>query len=323
MSSTSQTPEVSIIIPAFNTASLIGRCLDSVLGQTFTCYEAIVVNDGSPDTDELEKVLAPYLDRIVYVKQQNRRAAGARNTAIQHAKGTFLAFLDSDDAWLPEHLTNQMRMFQRNRELDLVYSDTLVVGDPEHTWRFMDRCPSRGEATFNALVAEHCQIPISTVVARRAAIVKAGMFDERLPCFDDFDMWLRTAFHGGKIAYTREVQARSSGRRPGSLSESIHKIVAAYWSILEKALQTLPLSRAEQEMIRSRIAESKAIFQMEEAKRQLRGGEFAKAKELFRQANLHFHRPDVSLASFALSIAPSTTGKLIEAWSRIRSGESS
>jgi len=317
-----ETPEVSIIIPAYNTAALIPECLRSVFSQTYSEFEAIVVNDGSPDTPELEKALAPYLGQIVYIKQENKRAAGARNTAIRQAKGEFLAFLDSDDAWLPEHLAAQMELFRQDPTLDLVYADTLVVGDPQHTWRFMDRCPSRGEATFNALAVERCQIPISTVVARHDAIVKAGMFDENLPCFDDYDMWLRTAFHGGKIAYTFEVQARLSGRRPGSLSESLHKMVAAYWTILEKTLQTLPLSQSQRDVITNRLAESKAIYQMEEAKRQLRNRQFARAQELFRAANRHFHRPEVSLAAFALDIAPSATGKLIEAWSRIRNDKS-
>jgi glycosyltransferase involved in cell wall biosynthesis len=315
-------PEVSVIIPAYNTAALIPQCLNSVFAQTYTDFEAIVVNDGSPDTPQLEKALDPYQDRIVYISQKNKRAAGARNTAIRQARGKFLAFLDSDDAWLPQHLASQMKMFQQQPALDLVYADTLVVGDPNHTWKFMDRCPSQGEASFCALVVERCQIPISTVVVRRDAIVKAGLFDENLSCFDDYDMWLRTAFHGGKIGYTREAQARSSGKRPGSLGDSIHRIVAAYWSILEKALRTMPLSQAERNVITNRLAESKALFQMEEAKRHLQSRQFSKAKELFREANRHFHRPELNLTVFALGIAPSATRKVIETWGRIRSGQS-
>jgi len=312
------TPEISVIIPAYNTAKLIRSCLDSVFAQSYSNFETIVVNDGSPDTPELEKTVTPYLGRIVYIKQENKRAAGARNTAIRNAKGTFLAFLDSDDAWLPEHLASQMKLFQRDPTLDLVYADTLVVGDPSRVWNFMDRCPSRGEATFCALIVERCQIPISTVVVRRDALVRAGFFDESLPCFDDYDMWLRTAFCGGKIGYTRIVQARSSGRRPGSLSESIHKIVAAYWLILEKTLQTLPLSRDERDVVTNRLAESKATFQMEEAKRQLCVGQFEKARGLFREANRYFRRPDVNLAVFALGIAPAATRKVFQAWARMR-----
>src|SRR5437667_7582647 len=208
------TPRISVIIPAYKTAHLIAGCLDTVMAQTFQNFEAVVVNDGSPDTPELEKVLAPYMDRIVYIKQPNKRAAGARNTAIQQARGEFLAFLDSDDSWLPEHLAAQMKLADADPSLDLIYSNALVVGNPAREWEFMDRCPSNGEPTFAALITERCQIPISTVVVRKTALVKAGGFDETLPRCDDYDMWVRTAFHGAKIGYGRTVQAHLNAGRP-------------------------------------------------------------------------------------------------------------
>ena len=103
----SPTPTVSVIIPTYKTAQFIAACLDSVFAQTYKDFEAVVVNDGSPDTPELEKVLAPYMDRIVYIKQENKRTAGARNNAIRHARGEYVAFLDSDDVWMPEHLASR------------------------------------------------------------------------------------------------------------------------------------------------------------------------------------------------------------------------
>ena len=317
----SNAPEVSIIIPAYNTAALIPECLKSVFAQTYADFEVIVVNDGSPDTPDLEKALAPYLSRIVYITQQNKRAAGARNTAIRNAKGNFLAFLDSDDVWLPEHLVLQMNLFRQEPGLDLVYADAMV-GDGQHSWRFMEKCPSRGEATFRAFVMEGCQIPVSTVVARKSAIIRARMFDEDLKCYDDYDMWLRTAFYGGKIGYGRQVQARLSGKRPGSLSQSLPKLAEAYCLILKKALQSLPLSSEDRAVLTNRLVESRATYQMEEAKLQLRSGQFGRARELFREANLHFRRPEVNLAVFALSVAPGTTYKLFETWTRIRYGGS-
>ena len=121
------TPKVSVIIPSYKTAQLIARCLDTVMAQTFQDFEAIIVNDGSPDTPELEKVLQPYMDRIVYIKQENKRCAGARNTAIQHARGEFLAFLDSDDTWYPEHLASQVQQFVDDPSLAVGGADKLVT----------------------------------------------------------------------------------------------------------------------------------------------------------------------------------------------------
>src|ERR1700733_4802273 len=229
------TPKVSVIIPSYKTAHFISACLDSVFAQTYQDFEAIVVNDGSPDTAELEKVLAPYLerhsDRIVYLKQENKRAAGARNNAIRNARGEFVAFLDSDDTWMPDHLASQMKLFADDPSLDLVYCDGILMLDAGER-KFMDKNPSSGEATFEALIVERCQIPISTVVARKRTIVDAGLFDETLPRCDDYDMWVRSAFIGAKIGYTRKLGARFFVGRPGSLSQSKARMIEGYWNIL-------------------------------------------------------------------------------------------
>ena len=102
-------PAVSVIIPAYDTSAFIGETLDSVFRQTFTDFEVVVVNDGSPDAEELERALAPYRDRIVYITQENGGPSRARNTAIRHARGEFVAVLDSDDLLMPTYLDEQMR----------------------------------------------------------------------------------------------------------------------------------------------------------------------------------------------------------------------
>ena len=311
-------PQVSVIMPSYNTAHLIAGSLDSVLQQTFSDFEIIVVNDGSPDTEELERVLAPYMSRIVYIKQENKRASGARNTAIGKARGEFLAFLDSDDIWLPDHLTSQMQLFEEDPALDFVYCNSLAVGDPTRPHEFMSRCPSHGAATFLALVVERCQIPISTVVARKSALVRAGLFDESLARCDDYDMWLRAAFHGAKIGYTRKVQARLNGGRPGSLSISRARMAEAYWKILEKADQSLPLTPSDHEVVQKRANEIHVLYLVEEGKLHLRQGRLDEAKKLFSEANSYFRKSKISLLLFGLSIAPSATSKFATLVERIR-----
>jgi glycosyltransferase involved in cell wall biosynthesis len=305
-----------VVIPSYNTASLIAGCLDSVLAQTFTDFEVIVVNDGSPDTVELERVLQAYWPRIVYIKQANKRAAGARNTAIQHARGEFLAFLDSDDAWYPDHLSRQMTLFDADPALDLVYANSLIV-TPNKQWPFMEECPSQGEANFEALVVERCQIPVSTVVVRKGAIVKAGLFDESMERCDDYDMWLRTAFHGGKIAYTDRVQARLAGARPGSLGQSNAKMLKAYWDILDKACHTLPLTDSQALLVRLRAAEIKALYFWEEGKVQLYNRQFDKAREFISEANTFLRLSKLELVLLGLKLAPRTTRNLAAYWTRL------
>jgi glycosyltransferase involved in cell wall biosynthesis len=317
-------PTVSVVIPSYNTANLIAACLDSVLAQTFQDFEAIVVNDGSPDTPELEKALQPYLDRntdrIVYIKQSNKRAAGARNTAIARARGEFLAFLDSDDTWLPNHLESQVKQFEADPALCLAYANAVMVGDPARHVEFMTRCPSAGEAGFEALVVERCQIPVSTVVARKSAILKAGGFDESLTRCDDYNMWLRTAFYGGKVGYNRQVQARLADGRPGSLGLSRARMAEAYWMILEKADQNLPLSPAQRELVRSRAAEIHGRYLLEDGKILLSAGDFPKARERFSQANQHLRRAKLSLVLFGLKVAPNAISRLYSFWSQRNNG---
>jgi glycosyltransferase involved in cell wall biosynthesis len=303
-------PRVSIIIPTYNTAHLIAACLDSIFAQTFQDFETIVVNDGSPDTPELEKVLQPYLDRIVYIKQANKRAAGARNTAIARARGEFLAFLDSDDTWLPNHLESQMKQFEADPTLGLVYANAVLVGDPTRHIEFMEKCPSVGEAGFEALVVERCQIPVSTVVARKAAILKAGGFDEGLARCDDYDMWLRTAFYGGKVGYNRQVQAQLADGRPGSLGVSRAKMAEGYRLILEKADQKLPLTAAQRKLVQDRAAEIRARHLLEEGKNHLSARDFPKARERFSEANHYFRQAKLSLVLFGLKVAPNATSRL-------------
>jgi glycosyltransferase involved in cell wall biosynthesis len=316
-STTNRAPKISVIMPAYNAANLIAAALDSALHQSFQDIEIVVVNDGSPDTAELEKVLTPYLPKIVYIKQENKRAAGARNTAIRHANGEFLAFLDSDDIWFPDHLASQMKLFAEDPTLDLVYSNCLSLGDPKRPHEWMDRCPSRGPATFGALVVERCQIPISTVVVRQSAIVKAGLFDESLTRCDDYDMWLRAAFHGAKIKYSRRVQAQVNDGRPGSLGASNVRMVEAYWKILENAKRTLPLTDGDREIVRKRAAEIQARYLVEEAKLQLRDGQFDKARALFSEANASLRRPKIMLVLLGLQISPQATSKIISFARRI------
>lgn len=308
---TQSTPRVSIIIPAYNTAHLIATCLDSVFAQTYKDFEAMVINDGSPDTPELEKVLQPYLDRIVYIKQANKRAAGARNTAIARARGEFLAFLDSDDTWFPNHLESQMQQFETDPALGLVYSNALLVDGTARRLEFMQRCPSEGEASFEAIVIERCQIPVSTVVVRKTAIVKAGGFDESLARCDDYDMWLRTAFHGAKVGYNRQVQVNLADARPGSLSISRAKMAEGYRLILENADKRLPLTDEQRMVVQSRAAEIRARYLLEEGKNNLSARDFAKARQYFLEANRHFHHLKLSLVIVGLTVAPKATGRLL------------
>ena len=184
-------PLVSVIIPAYDVADFIGEALDSVFAQTFTDYEVIVINDGSPDTPKLEQALAPYMSRIVYLKQENRGVSAARNSGISAARGSLIAFLDGDDVWLPNYLEVQVKRIQADPTIDVLYPNVLMFGgSSESGEEFMTICPSSGEVTFERLLLQECNVS-NCSIARKETLVRAGMFDESLRSVEDFDLWLR------------------------------------------------------------------------------------------------------------------------------------
>ena len=203
-------PAASVVIPAFNAACDIAAALESVFAQTFTDYEVIVVNDGS--ADNLAAAIRPFQHRLIYIEQPNRGAAAARNAGIRTARGRYVAFLDADDVWQSVFLDRQIRYLESRPACDLVYSDALISGESALAGqRFMKGAPSKGPVTLVSLLNLQCNVLLSTVVARRAALVRVGLFDESIRRGHDFDLWLRmtTARRNARIP------PRGSRRAPG------------------------------------------------------------------------------------------------------------
>src|SRR5205809_2555913 len=146
-------PLVTVIIPVWNSAAFIEETVKSVLGQTFRDYELIIVNDGSPDTVELEAVLLPYRSSLKYLRERHKGAAAARNAALRVARGTYIAFLDADDSWLATYLDQQIAFLKAHPDVDLVYADARLTGDSPLAGRtFMETAPSRGPVTLKSLL---------------------------------------------------------------------------------------------------------------------------------------------------------------------------
>jgi len=306
-------PKVSIIIPAYNTAQFIAEALNSVLAQTYSNFEAIVINDGSPDTEQLERAITAYRDRIVYIKQTNRRAAGARNTGICQSRGEYLSFLDSDDCLMPEALALQMQKFEDDPSLDLVYADAAKFDDSEGFGgkTFMQECPSIGAATFERLVDEEVQVCIVGVVVRKAMVLKVGLFDESLRRCDDYDMWLRVAHAGGKIAYHRAILGKGRAGRPGSLGASDLGMLEAAIEILSNLDRKLHLSSGQSAMIRRRVAFHQAHHDRVMGKQHLARGDYQSAVVSLTRANSFFHSSKLSAVLLGLRTAPRLVRMLV------------
>jgi glycosyltransferase involved in cell wall biosynthesis len=293
---------VSVIIPAFNAAPDIPVALQSVFGQTFSNHEVIVVNDGSPDTPMLERALEPYRARIHYIVQENQGAGAARNTALRVARGEYVAFLDADDLWHPEFLRRQVAYLDAHPTCGLVYADALITGEsPLAGRRFMETAPSTGEVTLMSLLRQTCNIPLSTVVMRRALIDAAGLFDESLRRGQDFDLWLRLAARGVKMAYQPVVLAERRARLSGLSGNPITELRRAL-SVLERfdLKQTLPTDARTALGIRTvQLVDRLAV---EEAKQRIREANFAAAR--LHLAAAARRSPKLRLAMLGLRLAP-------------------
>jgi glycosyltransferase involved in cell wall biosynthesis len=298
---------VSVIIPAYNTAKYIRETLDSVFAQTFRNFEAIVINDGSPDTDELEQALAPIRERVVYLKQENQGPSAARNTGIRQARGEYLALLDSDDCWLPEFLASQLKMFDETPSLDVVYCDAQRFGDPAFAGKTcMQTNPSNGPVNLNSLIREQCAPVASCTVARRQMVVEAGLFDESFRRCEDYDLWLRILYRGGHIGYQKKVLGRYRSR-PGSLSQNAIKMSRAVIAVCEKTAGTMVLPEETRALLRRQMAEAQAHVHLQTGKMFLASGHFDRAKDSFQKANCFFHRAKLKLAILGLQFAPHFT----------------
>ena len=279
-----ETPLISIVIPAYNVSSYIGDALRSVFVQDFVDYEVIVVNDGSTDTPELEKVLEPYSEKIVYLKQDNRGISAARNAALRVARGELIALLDSDDVWLEGKLSAQVT-FMKQGGFDMVYSDALLFGDvpwPEGT-TFMDRSPSAGPVTLHSLLDLQVTVVVSTVIMRRALVEQVGGFDEGdRNIVEDFDLWLRLAHAGARIGYERKALAKYR-YRSDSISASRIKLHQAALKVLRKTRSSMSLSPIEKEALDRTEQRLESILMLERGKDLIVNGELAEARAIFRK----------------------------------------
>lgn len=300
---TKAAPAVSIIVPAYTCAAYIGETLDSVFAQTFGDYEVIVVNDGSPDTAELERVLEPYRERIVYLRQENKGVSAARNTAIRAARAPLVAMLDADDLLEPDYLAVQVAAMRHDPTLDVLYPDALIFGDALHGGKtYMQVNPSQGEVTFESLLTQQCTVTSNSIV-RRQAILNAGGYDESLKRSEDFDLWLRILKQGGRISYHRRVLARYR-RREGSLSTEIALMNRDTLNVLDKAERTLSLTEEERVLFKQERARFHALMRFNEGKRAFTQGDAKAARAGLEEANHFFKSRKTALALVLLKVAP-------------------
>lgn len=229
-------PKVSVVIAAYNSMRYLPQTLNTVLEQTFQDFEVIIVDDGSSDHI---KAWAATLNqpKVKFFSQQNAGSAAARNTALSHATGEYIAFLDADDLWDQRKLETHVQALDANPEAGLAYSWVATID--EHDRSKGKVCENSESGDVLPRLIEHDIIECgSNPMIRRACFDRVGVFDTSFPYAQTWEMWLRIA-----IAYPFYcvpeplVQYRF---HPGNTSKKWQKMEANYQAIIEKVFAIAP-----------------------------------------------------------------------------------
>lgn len=197
---------ITAVIPTHNRAPLLARALDSVCAQSEPPDECLVVDDGS--SDETEALVRRAYPAVTYLRQPHRGVSAARNLGIERARGDWVAFLDSDDCWMPDKLSRQRRAVK--------HSDRVICHTDEIWIRHGRRVnPMRKHRKRGGWIYSHClprcAISPSTSMVRRDVLLAAGGFDESLPACEDYDLWLRLCARYPVLYLERPLATRYGG----------------------------------------------------------------------------------------------------------------
>ncbi len=208
---------VSVIIPTYNRAEKVIRAISSVLSQTFRDFEIIVVDDGSDD--HTGKNLSKFENKIILVNHiKNRGVSAARNTGIAKAKGEFIAFLDSDDYWIPEKLEVQAAFFKENPSAVACQTEEIWIRKGKRVNPMNRHRKPSGDIFEPSL--KLCLVSPSAVMLRRSLLNEVGLFNEDYPVCEDYDLWLRIS-RKYPVYLIKDALIVKEGGHPDQLSASL------------------------------------------------------------------------------------------------------
>jgi len=234
---------VSVIIPVYNQTQFVGQAIDSVLAQTFTDYEIIVVNDGS--TDETTQVLAQYTAHIRVIHQANAGLSAARNSGLRVAKGEFIAFLDADDLWYSTALATLVTYLRHHPTTDLVCGAWDLIDETGSVIKPPNK-PSifqaRVRANFLRAIATGNLFLVHALLVRRKCFECCGTFDPTLKAVEDWDLWIRMAMHGHTVKMI-DVPVAHYRRHSNCMTQDPQRMVQASEQVLQRLFTNQQFTR--------------------------------------------------------------------------------
>lgn len=222
-------PVLSVIVPAFNVEFYVAQTVESVLSQTFTDLEIIIVNDGS--TDRTMEIVNQFKQdpRVKVIDQVNQGCCGARNAGLRVAQGEYIGFCDADDKWQPEKAALHIKHLQENPGIDLTFSWWKLVDERGNPTGRFKACKKSIE--LEDLLKENLIGSTSNVVVRRTALEEAGEFDESLRSNVDLDLWLRIVqLKPGNVGCIGKFLV-DYRMRPGQITKNWRQM-GCYWNIV-------------------------------------------------------------------------------------------
>ncbi len=231
---------VSVIIPTFNRQAVIGRALASVYAQSRLPDEVIVVDDGS--NDDTAALIKERFPDVIYLYQENSGVSAARNRGILEAKSEWLAFLDSDDEWLPKKLEHQLQSLSEQPNLKICHTEEIWIRNGKRVNQ-MDKHAKSGGWIFNKCLPL-CAMSPSSIIIHRTLFNELGGFDENLPACEDYDLWLRmTARY--PVLFIETAQINKYGGHDDQLSRKFWGMDRFRIASLEKTINSGLLNRAD------------------------------------------------------------------------------
>jgi len=206
--------DISVIIPTLNRAQILPRALDSVLAQSFAPQEIIVVDDGSGDDTEL--LLRQKYPQVKYHFQPNRGVSSARNLGVRNCNGKWIAFLDSDDEWLPDKLSQQVELLRAIPGNLFCHTDEIWIRNGQRVNPMRKHKKTGGDIFLHCLPM--CVISPSSVLMDKHLFVQSGGFNESLPACEDYDLWLRICARES-VAFVNQPLLRKYGGHEDQLSK--------------------------------------------------------------------------------------------------------
>ena len=274
-------PLFSVVIPTFNRKKFLKKSIDSVLSQNISDFELVVVDDGSTDSSII--LVSDYRGKgITYIRTKNLGVSHARNTGIQNSRGSYIAFLDSDDYWESSKLEHVLEEIKKFPEINIFHSEEIWFNNGKMLNQKKKHKKPDGYVYKNCLPL--CCIGMSTSVIKKTLLDEIGMFDEKMPACEDYDLWLRACL-GNKVKLIKEPLTIKNGGREDQLSHQAgldkYRIYA-----LEKMLSFGQLSGENLELTISELVKKCAIYANGSEKR----GKIVEAKKYRDKLNEYRQR---------------------------------